>query len=67
MSTDLGTIKCPACGAEIPLLTHGRKIIARHACLGLPEREVYEENPPTTAQAAKVDQAEHAAAKDKKK
>lgn len=63
------TIKCPACGVEIPLEQHGRKLIARHACEGLPEREVYEENPPTQAQVDKAEkqaQTEKAAAKEKK-
>lgn len=43
------TIKCPACGVEIPLIQHGRKTIARHACMGLPERDVYESTPATQA------------------
>lgn len=67
MPDELGTIKCPACGAEIPLLAHGRKTIARHDCLGLPWREVYEDNPPTAAQAERIEKAEKSAAKESKK
>jgi hypothetical protein len=47
---ELGTIDCPACGKPIPLASHGRKIIARHDCLGLPLRDVYESTPPTQAE-----------------
>jgi hypothetical protein len=65
METD--TIKCPACGAEIPVETHGRKRIARHACLGFPEREVYEETMPTLAQLEKAEKAEAATEKKGKK
>jgi hypothetical protein len=52
---DLGTINCPACGAPgVPLVERGRLIVARHACLGLPERDVYEENPPEQVESAPV-------------
>lgn len=36
------TINCPACGKPIPLQVQGDKLVARHACKGQPERDVYE-------------------------
>jgi predicted RNA-binding Zn-ribbon protein involved in translation (DUF1610 family) len=49
------TIPCPACGVEIPLVQRGRLLVARHACLKLPERDVYEENPPEPEPVTRTD------------
>lgn len=36
-------VLCPACGeTQLPLDRRGEKLVARHNCLGLPWREVYE-------------------------
>jgi hypothetical protein len=45
------TIACPACGVEIPLLALDGKLVARHACNNIPERDVYETDAPETTAA----------------
>lgn len=61
-------IDCPACGKSIPTETHGRRTVARHACKGQPEREVYDSVELTPAQLEKAEaQAEVSEPASKKK